>query len=119
MALWENIERLCYEQGESVNQLIQAIGLTPKSATGWKNGSIPRNSTLKKIADHFGVTVDWLLSDEAVTPSKWDSKKETSEYGTLSSQEKQIIDMYRELTEMGKMRLIQAVLNVYDRENNR
>lgn len=119
MAILEKLEKLCYENGESLNGLAAQIGVASSTVTGWNQGSIPRKGTLKKIADHFGVAVDYLLSDEAVTPSKWDSKKETSEYGTLSSQEKQIIDMYRELTEIGKMRLIQAVLNVYDREINR
>lgn len=119
MGFYDNLKRLCYENGESMNSVAKAIGMGSSMVTGWNQGSIPRKGTLKKIADHFGVTVDYLLSDEAVTPSKWDSKKETSEYGTLSSQEKQIIDMYRELTEIGKMRLIQAVLNVYDREINR
>lgn len=119
MAFIDNLERLCYENGESLFSVAQAIGKSKSSVTFWKNGSIPRKSTLKEIADHFGVTVDWLLSDEAVTPSKWDSKKETSEYGTLSSQEKQIIDMYRELTEMGKLRMLSAILRVYDEETNR
>lgn len=30
--------------------------------TKWKNGSIPKSDTLKKIADHFGVSTDALLA---------------------------------------------------------
>lgn len=89
------------------------------TVTGWKQGSIPRKSTLKKIADHFGVTVDYLLSDEPTTPSKWDSRKETSEYGTLSSAEKQMIDMYREMSELGRMRMASVILKVYDEETRK
>ena len=119
MSFIDNVERLCFENGESLYDMTKAIGMGGSAVTGWRQGSTPRRPTLKKIADHFGVTVDWLLSDEAVTPSKWDSKKETSEYGTLSSQEKQIIDMYRELTEMGKLRMLSAILRVYDEETSR
>lgn len=119
MAILEKLEKLCYENGESLNGLAAQIGVASSTVTGWNQGSTPRKGTLKKIADHFGVTVDFLLSDEATTPSKWDSRKETSEYGALSSQEKQIIDMYRELTEMGKMRMLSAILRVYDEETNR
>lgn len=119
MAFYQNIEKLCYEKGESLTELTRSVDMASSAITKWKHGAIPRRATLKKIADHFGMTVDFLLSDEAVTPSKWDSRKETSEYGTLSSQEKQIIDMYRELTEMGKMRMLSAILRVYDEETNR
>ena len=119
MGFYANFERLCIENGESIAMALREIGLTSKSATGWKNGSVPHNTTLKKIADHFGVTVDYLLADNPPPVTKWDSTKETSEYGTLTPQEKQLVDMYRELTEMGKMRLIQAVLNVYDREKGK
>ena len=116
MGFYQHFEQLCLERGESMDGIVKELGFSGGVVTKWKNGSTPRNSTLKLIADYFGVTVDFLLSDEKVTPGAWGSRKETSEYGTLSSQEKQIIDMYRELTEMGKMRLIQAVLGVYDKE---
>lgn len=119
MAFIDNVERLCYEAGESLYDVVKSIGMAASTVTGWRQGSVPRRATLKAIADHFGVTVDFLLSDETVTPSKWDSRKETSEYGALSSQEKQIIDMYRELSEMGKMRMLSAILRVYDEETSR
>ena len=119
MAFYDNLVRLCSENGESINKVVSDIGLTAKSATGWKQGSIPRNSTLKLIADHFGVTVDYLLSDEKNTPDAFDSRRESAEYMPLSSTEKLIIDMYRELPEMGRARMIQAALNVYDREKNK
>jgi transcriptional regulator with XRE-family HTH domain len=120
MAFIENLERLAYEQGKSLTEITNEAGMASSVISKWRAGSIPRNATLKKIADHFGVTVDYLLSDNPPPVTKWDSAKETSEYGTLTPQEKQLVDIYRELTtEMGKMRLIQAVLNVYDRETNR
>lgn len=118
MPFINQVEKLCYEHGESLTELTKAVGMASSSISKWKRGAIPRHSSLKLIADHFGVTVDYLLSDEKAAPTIWESRKETSEYGTLSSQEKQLIDMYRELTEIGKMRLIQAVLNVYDREKD-
>lgn len=119
MGFYDNLKRLCFESGESMNAVAKSIGMGSSMVTGWNQGSIPRKSTLKKIADHFGVTVDYLLSDNPPPVTKWDSLKETSEYGTLTPQEKQLVDMYRELSEMGKMRLIQAVLNVYDREKGK
>lgn len=111
MAFYDNIERLCAENGESMASLVASIGLTSKSATGWKNGSTPRNSTLKAIADHFGVTVDYLLSNESVTPSPWASRKETIDYGVLSPSEKMIIDMWRSLDHEGQSAMFRAILH--------
>lgn len=119
MGFYQHFEQLCLERGESMDGIVKELGFSGGVVTKWKNGSIPRNSTLKKIADHFGVTVDWLLSDEAVTPSKWDSKKETSEYGTLSSSEKMILDMWRELDAEGQRKLMLAVLHRHDIERCR
>ncbi|MBQ7283973.1 MAG: helix-turn-helix transcriptional regulator, partial [Oscillospiraceae bacterium] len=32
--------------------------------TKWKNGSVPTGETLQKLADYFGVSVDYLLNEE-------------------------------------------------------
>ena len=38
------------------------LGLPTSSATAWKQGQYkPSVTTLKKIADYFGVTVDYFL----------------------------------------------------------
>ena len=118
MAFIDQLKKICEDASISMDVLARSAGVSSSAVTKWRNGSLPRMSTLRAIADRYGVTVDWLLSDDPL-PSKWDSKKETSEYGTLSSTEKQLIDMYRELPEMGRMRLVQAVLNVYDAEMNK
>ena len=41
------------------------MGLSNATATKWKNGSIPRPSTIKNIADYFGVSVGCLLGEDA------------------------------------------------------
>ncbi len=38
-----------------------SIGLNKSNATFWKKGSIPKGETLQKLADYFGVSVDYLL----------------------------------------------------------
>ena len=111
MAFIDNLERLCYENGESLPSVAQAIGMSKSVVTFWKNGSVPRNSTLRKIADHFGVTVDYLLSNESVTPSPWASRKETTDFGVLSPSEKMIIDMWRSLDHEGQSAMFRAILH--------
>jgi transcriptional regulator with XRE-family HTH domain len=57
-------------RGKNTNPtaLCDAIGLAQSAATRWKQGSVPRDTTLRKIADYFGVTVDELLAEPAPTP---------------------------------------------------
>lgn len=58
---WETLSNLCNERGVSPNGVCAELGLSNATATKWKNGAIPRQSTLRKIADYFGVSVSYLL----------------------------------------------------------
>ncbi len=58
---WNNFVNLCNNKGKSPNGVCAELGYSTAIATKWKNGSIPRDTTLKKIADYFNVTVDYLL----------------------------------------------------------
>ena len=58
---WDNFVILCNNKGESPNRVCANLGYSTAIASKWKNGSIPRDTTLKKIADYFGITVDYLI----------------------------------------------------------
>lgn len=60
---WENFLFLCQSKGSSPNSVAKKLGFSSGSVTEWKNGRIPRIATLNKIADHFGVNVQNLLSE--------------------------------------------------------
>lgn len=72
---WDNLIKLCNDAGVSPNGVCNDLGLSNATATKWKSGAIPRNSTLKKIADYFGVTVDYLLGRESVVSKDSSEKK--------------------------------------------
>lgn len=52
---------LCRQHGESPNSVAKLIGASSGSVTAWKQGAAPRNATLARIADFFGVSTDYLL----------------------------------------------------------
>lgn len=58
---------LCKENGETPNAVAKKIGASSGSVTAWKRGTAPRNTTLYKIADHFGVSTDYLLGKDQRT----------------------------------------------------
>lgn len=64
---WKNFIALCAEKGVKPNQVTKALGLSTAAATQWKNGSVPHPTTIKKLADYFGVTVEYLIRDESVS----------------------------------------------------
>ena len=55
---------LCKARGVSPSAVMVSIGLNKSNATFWKKGSIPKGDTLQKLADYFGVSVDYLLGTE-------------------------------------------------------
>ena len=61
---WETFVRLCNEKGTRPNPVAKELGIASGTLTWWKNGRIPSSSTLHKIADYFGVTVEYLLGKE-------------------------------------------------------
>lgn len=56
---------LCREKGICPSRAVEAIGMNRASAVKWKNGTVPGGATLHKLAEYFGVSVDYLLGNEA------------------------------------------------------
>lgn len=61
---YKRLRDLCEERSMTVNELVKILDLSSGSPTAWKNGAVPRNATLAKIADYFGVTTGYLLGKE-------------------------------------------------------
>jgi len=70
---YEQVSSLCAKKGISLSKLISDLDMSTSNGDSWKKGSIPRNSTLKKIADYFDVTIESLL---ATVVNKEDLEKE-------------------------------------------
>ena len=65
---YNNFIRLCTERGTTPTEVCHSICLASSAATKWNSGAIPRDTTLKKIADYFGVTPEYLLHGEDTPP---------------------------------------------------
>jgi repressor LexA len=61
---WENFFELCKKNNLKPLRVVKDIGIASGSITKWKNGSIPNSRSLTKIADYFGVSVEYLLGKE-------------------------------------------------------
>ena len=60
---YKNFENLLIKNNTTAYQVAKATGVTTATLSQWKKGVYtPKQDKLQKIADFFGVTVDYLLT---------------------------------------------------------
>ena len=66
---WDVFCKECDKINKKPNKIAMELGLSGATTTKWKAGAIPNGETLVKIADYFGVSIDYLLgrTDEPST----------------------------------------------------
>ena len=63
--MYKIFAKLLEENGVTPYQVSKATGVAQSSLSDWKNGkSKPKFEKMKKIADYFGVSVDYLMYGE-------------------------------------------------------
>lgn len=63
---YDRFKQLCDDRGVSCNKAALEIGLSNATPTKWrKTGATPNSETLQRIAGYFGVTIQFLLDQEA------------------------------------------------------
>lgn len=58
------IKHLCSKQGVGPSELSRIADVSPQAASAYLTHSIPSAAALARIAQHFGVSIRWLLDDE-------------------------------------------------------
>lgn len=100
MTFWEIFYNLCIQNGTKPNPVAKEIGLSSATCTQWKKGAVPSSSSVAKIAEYFGVSVNYLLGNSE---------------NTLSIDEKNLILKFRTLDDFGK----EAIKNIAEHEQKR
>ncbi len=60
--MYNKFAELCKNNGCTAADVARATGLYRSTFSDWKNGRCkPKADKLKKIADYFGVTMDYFL----------------------------------------------------------
>ena len=100
----DNYIRLCKEKGVGVTVASQEIGYSANSGKKWSEGTVPRKTTLLKIAEYFGVTVDELMEGQPTmsygdTPLVETKKAATSDGDGLSDKELLLLSIFNSLPE--------------------
>lgn len=85
---WENFVRECEKIEKYPSYVAEELGFNKSAVTSWKNGSLPRVASRKKIADYFGITVEELMG----------TKKEPAGMGGLDKQMQEIVELLSNAT---------------------
>ncbi len=107
MAFYENYVKLCNSVWKSPSAVAVELKLGKPSVTRWKNGAEPRDATLQKIADYFGVTVEYLKGEE--------TKKDPATNGEVSPEKRELLDLIDSLSDdqCGKLsNIIKEAINL-------
>ena len=120
MTLKDRIQYLAKKNNISINALEKDLGFGGNSIGKWDKSS-PSVEKLLKVADYFGVTLDYLCngdentsSPESETPniSKVESSPLTEE---LTDNEKNLLESSRNLNSQGQDYILQTMDMVSDK----
>lgn len=101
MSFIERLDELLKEKGVSAHKMSLDLGLSKSAVTAWRDrGNIPTGDVLQKMADYFGVSVDYLLG-RSDNPSPVGeifaaSSKDEDFYGNLSEEGRRELDEYKQ-----------------------
>jgi DNA-binding helix-turn-helix protein len=85
MTLLSKIKKLCQDNGNiSINRLEKEAGLTRGSISKWDDHA-PSYDKIKKVADYFGKTTEFFLSEG-------ETKKAKSYLGLMPFSRQELID---------------------------
>ena len=92
MDFYNRFIKLCNEKGIKPSPMLESIGIQKTAATNWKNRrSNPTSANLQKIADYFGVTVEYLKGET-------ETKKSPDEF-QLTEDEMLLLKLFRQIPE--------------------
>lgn len=83
---YKNYISLCAKANKAPSAVAEDVGLSRTSPNGWKKGKVPRDATLEKIADYFGVSVEALTEEQKNKPT-------TQEGNELTEMQQKAVDM--------------------------
>lgn len=93
MEIVERIKNLCNAENITIKELERIIQISNGSIRHW-NEKTPSVERVLLVADHFNVSLDWLVTGK--------------ESGNLTPEEQQLVDYYRKADDRGKRSILRT-----------
>lgn len=90
--LFQRIQQLCEANNTSITRLERDCGLANATIRRWEAAS-PSVENLAKVADHFGVSVDYLLG-RGIYALSAEAQQYAKDFDGLSNEKKQLAMAY-------------------------
>lgn len=76
MNFYDLFIKLCNSKNTKPSIAAREIGISKSNVSNWKRrNTFPTDANLQKIADYFGVTVDYLLGNEKTSAENGEGNK--------------------------------------------
>ena len=109
MTIGEKLRDLRQNMKKTLKEQSATFGVTINSIYRWEhNQAIPRTSVLKKMADYYGVPLEWLVHEDA-EETRFDST--VVQYDDTN--EKKLLQMYKKLSTVNKYKILGYVERIY------
>lgn len=102
--IFTRIKGLCEKKGITINKLESEIGMGQYSITRWKTSSSPTVDKLLRVAQYFGVSLDYLTGLSSI--------KQTAESITNDERLQSIIHIWIQLSEHNK-NVVEAMMMLH------
>ncbi len=110
--IMDNLLILRNQKGITQKDMADFLGISRQAYANYETGNRePDLTTLKRIAEYFNVTVEYLLGNSELPQT---THENNADLNLRTEQEKTLIRVFRETTEEGRLRIIQTVLNICD-----
>lgn len=96
MSTFEIVKKLCQQRKISLAELENKLGFGKNSLYSWKNKT-PNGESLKKVADYFNVSTDYLLGRDEPTKQNHNFTVEEALESVMSYDGKPLTDNDREV----------------------
>ena len=113
MIINERLKALMSEKGVTWKQISEELKIGKNQPKYWEEkDTLPDGKTLIKLSQYFGVTVDYLLGVEDQNAALMKRAFDILDESNTTEQEKALLAMFRSTSEEGRLRIIQAVMNI-------
>ena len=119
--MYDIFEKLCAEKGVTPYRVCKETGLTTSTISNWKAGRyIPKTDKLQKIANYFGVSIEFLMGTEEKEDSPvYYTKEETAKLAQEMFEDedmRSLFHMKRNMTPDRFKAHIEFMKNLYNQE---
>jgi len=94
MSLGGKLRTLRLKEKRTLHEQSEVFGVSMNTVYRWEHDlAVPRKTMLKEMADHYSVSLEWLLSESASA-------------SLVSDTEQQLLSMFRKLPENSKFKVL-------------